>query len=613
MAGFWDSFSTGFDRGVPLGVRTAERTAETKRRQAERVEDQGIALGRELRAADERQGRYDVEAQRYNTEEQRRKTQDVRLGEQHTSAMTDAGNRQKEAEFQQAQRKRALMQERMSDGIAMVKGLSNAGKDAKAVRAAVKLYRELYPDGKDVHILAKEDNPEHEVWKKYPDAEFVGMSKDHRYPPTPLTGKEIVAMIESLADPKNYNAGLDQAEKEVSTANLGAKPYWAHDQDGNPIQVVDEQYIDKNTKKKRTVPYTGPAPMNKEEEKVRAIMNIPDEFLSKEGKEIKLGVRSPAKDQTTPTTAVALRARAAEIKKENPELAAEFLKAARESEKAAEKSAKTREFAPSDTEKKFNFWKSLYPDLSDVEIEKKVRKEDIPSESRYVLDFVKEAIKNDEDPIKAETQARDLYRRLTGAGKAEPDSETKKGAGVTAREAEVAQRRGFVQGPDGKWKKSGDDRRADGTLKGKGFLGELNTTDGSGKVATEMAIGVEFDGKEVQIPTLVPTLSKSEKEHLLAGRKPTRAIIDKAVAHAKKRKAEGKGPFVEDLPTPSSAGMPALGEKKPGSKPPSVVSDDRVPGYSPRQWGGMSENEKKTAREKYKAERKAKYYSGSEK
>ncbi|MFH2075556.1 MAG: hypothetical protein ABIJ57_09455 [Pseudomonadota bacterium] len=80
-----------------------------------------------------------------------------------------------------------------------------------------------------------------------------------------------------------------------------------------------------------------------------------------------------------------------------------------------------RTFAPSDTEKKFNFWKSLYPHLSSDEIQKKVIKEDIPSEARYVLDYVKEIIKGGGSPgeVKAaEIEARALYRKITGdAGK----------------------------------------------------------------------------------------------------------------------------------------------------------------------------------------------------
>ncbi|MCE5336837.1 MAG: hypothetical protein LLG06_19845 [Desulfobacteraceae bacterium] len=80
-----------------------------------------------------------------------------------------------------------------------------------------------------------------------------------------------------------------------------------------------------------------------------------------------------------------------------------------------------KEFAPSDTEKKFNFWKSLYPNLSKEEIEKKVVKEDIPSETRYVLDAVREARRNGLEDVKAaEEDARTLYKKLTGTTEAGP-------------------------------------------------------------------------------------------------------------------------------------------------------------------------------------------------
>lgn len=89
-----------------------------------------------------------------------------------------------------------------------------------------------------------------------------------------------------------------------------------------------------------------------------------------------------------------------------------------------------------------------------------------------------------------------------------------------------------------------DQIRVDGTLKGKGFLGELPRHDG--KVSTEISIGVNFDGEERLIPSLVPTLSKEEIDHLLKDGGPTEVIISKAVEHAKKRMAEGKSPFADE-------------------------------------------------------------------
>ena len=80
--------------------------------------------------------------------------------------------------------------------------------------------------------------------------------------------------------------------------------------------------------------------------------------------------------------------------------------------------------------------------------------------------------------------------------------------------------------------------------KGLGYFGELKRPDGM--VSTELSIGVEFDGKETEIPSLVPTLTKDEINHLLAGNEPTEQIVDKAVVHAKERMAEGKSPFAQE-------------------------------------------------------------------
>mgnify|MGYP000028189821 FL=1 len=115
-------------------------------------------------------------------------------------------------------------------------------------------------------------------------------------------------------------------------------------------------------------------------------------------------------------------------------------------------------------------------------------------------------------------------------------------------------------------------KRNDGTEKGSGYFGELKMKDGSGNIATEMSIGVNIDGKEVEIPMLVPTLSESEKDHLLSGKKPTDAIVDKAVAHAMKRMGEGKSPF---------ANSGKLLESPKGAKGEMQVLDgtNRDPGY----------------------------------
>ncbi len=80
--------------------------------------------------------------------------------------------------------------------------------------------------------------------------------------------------------------------------------------------------------------------------------------------------------------------------------------------------------------------------------------------------------------------------------------------------------------------------------KGPGFLGTLPAAEG--KVSTELSIGVNIDGREIEIPSLVPTLSKEEVNYLLKGGKPTKIIVDKAVAYARKRIVEGKSPFAQE-------------------------------------------------------------------
>jgi len=94
-----------------------------------------------------------------------------------------------------------------------------------------------------------------------------------------------------------------------------------------------------------------------------------------------------------------------------------------------------------------------------------------------------------------------------------------------------------------------DTLRPDGTKKGPGFLGKLANVNG--QESTELSIGVNINGEETLIPSLVPTLSKDEVQWLLKNNMPTPEIEAKAVAHAQQRIAEGKPVFAttEDSPT----------------------------------------------------------------
>ena len=93
--------------------------------------------------------------------------------------------------------------------------------------------------------------------------------------------------------------------------------------------------------------------------------------------------------------------------------------------------------------------------------------------------------------------------------------------------------------------------RPDGTQKGMGYLGLLPMAENSaarpGDTMSEISVGVEIDGEEVLIPSIVPTLDDEELEYLRNGGSPLlhENIMQKAVAHARERMEAGLSPFVD--------------------------------------------------------------------
>lgn len=92
--------------------------------------------------------------------------------------------------------------------------------------------------------------------------------------------------------------------------------------------------------------------------------------------------------------------------------------------------------------------------------------------------------------------------------------------------------------------------RPDGSEKGTGFLGVYKRPDGN--VSTEISVGVPVDGKEMDIPTMVPGLTKQELNWLLTtpvdkiAKELPASIRHKAIEHAKARIAAGLSPFKQD-------------------------------------------------------------------
>jgi hypothetical protein len=99
--------------------------------------------------------------------------------------------------------------------------------------------------------------------------------------------------------------------------------------------------------------------------------------------------------------------------------------------------------------------------------------------------------------------------------------------------------------------------RTDGTPKGRGWLGKISGTgDNAGNDMTEYSVGIEWGGKEHVVPSIVPTLTQEEIDHIASGKGITRPIMLKAMEHAKARMAEGKSVW-SDTPryVPSEAGF----------------------------------------------------------
>lgn len=99
------------------------------------------------------------------------------------------------------------------------------------------------------------------------------------------------------------------------------------------------------------------------------------------------------------------------------------------------------------------------------------------------------------------------------------------------------------------------DKRADGSQKGNGWLGLLRRPDGG--VSSEISIGVELNGKEQDIPLLVPTLSRPEVDKLLTiktdenfNQNLPASIKQKAIAFARKRLGAGLSPFASPDESP---------------------------------------------------------------
>ena len=122
--------------------------------------------------------------------------------------------------------------------------------------------------------------------------------------------------------------------------------------------------------------------------------------------------------------------------------------------------------------------------------------------------------------------------------------------------------------------------RPDGSLKSsKGFLGPIKSKDG--QIMTEFSIGIQINGKEIDVPSLVPGLTKSEIDLIKSGN-INESIQIKARNHALKRINEGKSVFYVDEEqelspiTPSGIRKENVNKEKQTKKVYSLYADDLI-------------------------------------
>ena len=87
--------------------------------------------------------------------------------------------------------------------------------------------------------------------------------------------------------------------------------------------------------------------------------------------------------------------------------------------------------------------------------------------------------------------------------------------------------------------------RRNGEAKGMGWLGAIGRKDNPGDVSTELTMTFNYGGNDVDVPLLVPTLTREEVDHLVSGLEPTHDIKMKAYKFGAERLGSGLSPYAD--------------------------------------------------------------------
>ena len=83
-------------------------------------------------------------------------------------------------------------------------------------------------------------------------------------------------------------------------------------------------------------------------------------------------------------------------------------------------------------------------------------------------------------------------------------------------------------------------RQSGDAPKGLGYFGAVPNI--SGDMSTELSVDSDINGKNVEYPLMVPTLSADDMQSVLSGN-PSQEAYQKALSHALYRQQQGQSPF----------------------------------------------------------------------
>ncbi len=216
MAGnFWDSASEGFNRGVPLGMRMADQAREEERWKKE----QGL-----------------------------REKQDTRAQQSHEKTMKLTDIQVEEATDKQTHRK-------VKQGIGQMVGLLNVGEEDAALQLAQVMYRQLYPDGKDVRVFSRNWNSEDKIWEKQDkDTNFLVVTgrEGEAASPVPFkSAKDVIDIFTPYLDYDKYAEDMKELRKQRNEFNGKQESFVGED---------GKRYVKQMNEKGEvgTVEFTGP-------------------------------------------------------------------------------------------------------------------------------------------------------------------------------------------------------------------------------------------------------------------------------------------------------------------------------------------------------------------